>query len=80
VKASGRHAAHQLLLRSLDTGCPIAVIYQGADALAYYREGQVAAIQGSRLILAYQDPAGLPRRTSFDPANPDDVLAVESVR
>jgi hypothetical protein len=80
VKASTRHAAHQLLRRSLDAGSRVAVIYVGADGLAHYREGRVAAIQGSRFVLAYLDPAGTARRASFDVANPDDVLAVEPVR
>jgi hypothetical protein len=80
MKASTRRAAHQLLPRSLDTGSPIAVTYLRADALAHYREGQVAAIQGSRFVLAYQDPTRLPCRASFGLANPDDVLAAEPVR
>jgi hypothetical protein len=80
MKASTRRAAHQLLRHSLDTGSPIAVIYLGADGLAHYRAGRVAAIQGSRFVLAYLDPAGTARRASFDLANPDDVLAVEPVR
>jgi hypothetical protein len=80
MSASTRQAAHDLLRRSLDTGGRIAVIYLGADALAHYRTGQVLAITGSRFTLAYQDPAGVPRRASFDLANPDDVLAVEPVR
>jgi hypothetical protein len=80
VKASTRHAAHELLRRSLATGSPIVVIYVGADALAHYREGRVAAIQGSRFVLDYLDPTGTSRRASFDLANPNDVLAVEPVR
>jgi hypothetical protein len=80
VKASTRQAAHQLLRRSLEAGSPIAVIYLGADGLAHYREGRVAAIQGSRFVLDYLDPAGTPRRAGFDLANPGDVLAVEPVR
>jgi hypothetical protein len=64
----------------LDTGSPIAVIYLGVDAQAHYREGRVAAIQGSRFQLAYLDPARVVRRASFDLADPDDVLAVEPVR
>jgi hypothetical protein len=62
------------------TGSQVAVIYVGADAQAHYREGRVAAIQASRLILDYLDPTGTPRRAGFDLANPDDVLAVEPVR
>jgi hypothetical protein len=80
VKASTRHAAHQLLRRSLDSGNPIAVIYLGADYQAHYRQGRVAVIQGSRFQLTYRDPAGTARRASFDLANPNDVLAVEPVR
>ena len=80
MSALTRHAAHTLLRRSLDTGSRVAVIYLGADGLAHYREGRVAAIQGSRFALDYLDPAGVARRASFDLANPDDVLAVEPVR
>jgi hypothetical protein len=72
--------AHELLCRSRDTGCQVAVIYVGADALAHYRAGRVLAIDGSRFMLAYQDPSGLARRATFDLANPNDVLAVEPVR
>jgi hypothetical protein len=80
MSASTRYAAHQLLRRSLNTDRLIAVIYLGADYQAHYREGRVAAIQDSRFVLAYRDPAGTARRASFDLANPDDVLAVEPVR
>jgi hypothetical protein len=80
VKASTRHAAGQLLRRSLDTGGPIAVIHLGADGLAHYRTGRVAVIQGSRFVLDYLDPAGTARRAGFDLADPGDVLAVEPVR
>jgi hypothetical protein len=80
VKASTRHAAHQLLGRSLATGSKVAVIYVGADSQAHYREGRVAAIDDSRFVLDYLDPAGTPRRASFDLANPKDVLAVRPVR
>jgi hypothetical protein len=80
MKASTRHAAHQLLRHSLEAGSPITVVYLGADYQAHYRTGQVAAIQGSRFVLAYRDPAGTARRASFDLANPNDVLAVEPVR
>jgi hypothetical protein len=73
-------AARELLHRARATGSRIAVIYLGADSQAHYREGQVAAIQGSRFALDYLDPAGTTRRASFDLANPDDVLAVEPVR
>jgi hypothetical protein len=73
-------AAHRLLHRAHASGGRVAVIYVGADAQAHYREGQAAGLDGSRLVLAYQDPAGTPRRTSFDPANPDDVLAVRPAR
>jgi hypothetical protein len=79
MKASPQ-AAHRLLRRSLNSGRPIAVSYLGADYQAHYRQGRVAAIQGSRFVLAYRDPAGTARRASFDLANPDDVLAVEPVR
>jgi hypothetical protein len=75
-----RLAARELLRRSLATGVPVAVIYVGADAMAHYREGQVVAVESSRFVLAYQDPAGLARQARFDLANPDDVLAVEPVR
>ena len=47
MKASTRHAAHQLLRRSLGTGSPIAVIYLGANSLAHYRAGRVVAVNGS---------------------------------
>jgi hypothetical protein len=80
VKASTRHAAHRLLRHSLEAGTPIAVIYLGADYQAHYRTGRVAAIQGSRFVLDYLDPAGTVRRADFDLANPNDVLAVEPVR
>jgi hypothetical protein len=80
MKASTRHAAHQLLRRSLEAGSRVAVIYLGADALAHYRAGRVVAIQGSRFVLDYLDETGTPRRGGFDLANPDDVLAVEPVR
>jgi hypothetical protein len=80
MKASTRHAAQQLLRRSRGTGSPIAVIYLGADALAHYRTGRVAALQGSRFALDYLDPTGTARRAGFDLANPDDVPAVEPVR
>ena len=80
MKASTRHAVHQLLRRSLDTGSPIAVTYLGADSLAHYRAGRVVAVNGSCFQLDYLDPAGTARRASFDLANPDDVLAVEPVR
>jgi hypothetical protein len=73
-------ATRALLRRAQRTGSLVAVIYVGADAQAHYREGRVAALQGSRLILAYLDPAGTPRQAGFDLANPDDVLAVEPVR
>ena len=73
-------AARRLLCQFRDTGRPVAVIYVGADAQAHYRAGRVVAMNGSRFILAYQDPAGLARRASFDLANPEDVLAVEPVR
>jgi hypothetical protein len=75
-----RRAAAALLRRSLTTGIPVAVGYLGADALAHYRTGRVIAIDGSRFILAYQDPAGTIRQARYDLANPDDVLAVEPVR
>jgi hypothetical protein len=75
-----RLSARELLARSLATGSPVAVIYVGADATAQYCEGRVVAVEGSRFVLAYQDPAGLARRARFDLANPDDVLAVEPVR
>ena len=80
MKASTRHATHQLLCRSLATGSPIAVIYLGADSLAHYRAGRVVAVNGSRFQLDDLDPAGTARRASFDLANPDDVFAVEPVR
>jgi hypothetical protein len=80
MKASTRHAAHQLLRHSLEAGSKVAVIYLGADGLAHYRTGRVAAIQGSRFVLDYLDLAGTARRSSFDLANPNDVLAVEPVR
>jgi hypothetical protein len=73
-------AAGALLRRSLTTGSPVAVIYLGADALAPSRAGRVVAIEGSRFVLAYQDPAGTTRRARFDLANPNDVLAVEPAR
>jgi hypothetical protein len=73
-------AAHQLLHRARASGGRVAVIYLGADAQAYYREGQAGGLDGSRLVLAYQDPAGTVRRASFDLANPDDVLAIRPVR
>jgi hypothetical protein len=75
-----RLSAAELLRRSLTTGSPVAVIYLGADALAHYRAGRVAAIDATRFVLAFQDPAGLARQASFDLANPDDVLAVEPLR
>jgi hypothetical protein len=75
-----RSAAAALLRHSLMTGIPIAVRYLGADALAHYRAGRVVAINGSRFVLDYLDPARTPRRTRFDLADPDDVLAVEPVR
>jgi hypothetical protein len=75
-----RLSARELLARSMTTGSPVAVTYVGADAIAHYREGRVVAVEGSRFVLAYQDPAGLARRARFDLANPDDVLAVEPVR
>jgi hypothetical protein len=80
MKASTRHAAHQLLRHSLNSGSPIAVIYLGADYQAHYRQGRVAAIQRSRFVLDYLDPAGTARRASFALANPNDVLAVEPPR
>jgi hypothetical protein len=80
VKASTRQAAYQLLGRSLATGSKVTVIYVGADSQAHDREGRVAAVDGSRFVLDYLDPAGTPRRASFDLTNPDDVLAVEPVR
>jgi hypothetical protein len=73
-------ATRALLHHARGTGSRVAVIYVGADAQAHYREGRVAAIEGSRLVLDYLDPAGTPRRAGFDLANPDDVLAVEPVR
>jgi hypothetical protein len=73
-------AAHRLLRRARATGHPIAVIYVGADTHAHYREGRVTAIDGSRFVLAYLDPAGTARLATFDLANPDDVLAVELLR
>ena len=69
-----------LLRRSLTIGSPVAVLYLGADALAHYRAGRVVAIDGSRFVLAFQDPAGLARQASFDLTNLNDVLAVEPVR
>ena len=75
-----RPAAGVLLRRSLTTGIPVAVIYLGADALAHYRAGRVVAIDGSRFVLDYLDPAGTRRRAGFDLANPHDVLAVEPAR
>jgi hypothetical protein len=75
-----RLAAAALLRRSLVTGIPVAVRYLGADAMAHYRAGRVAAIHGSRFVLDYLDPTGIPRWASFDLANPDDVLSVEPVR
>ena len=80
MKASTRQAAHQLLGRSLATGGKVAVIYVGADSGAHYREGRVAAVDGSRFVLEYLDPAGTARRAGFDLANTDDVLAVRPVR
>ena len=80
TQASSAAGVRELLFRSRDTGRPIAVIYVGADALAHYCEGRVAAVDGSRFVLAYQDSAGTARRASFDLADPDDVLAVELVR
>ena len=80
MKASTRHAAHQLLRRSLATGSKVAVVYLGADYQAHNRTGRVAAVHGSRFVLDYLDPAGTARRASFDLANPNDVLAVEPVR
>ena len=70
----------ELLVRSRDRCRPIAVTYVGADALAHYRTGRVVAIDGSRFVLAYQDPAGTTRQASFDRATPDDVLAIEPLR
>jgi hypothetical protein len=72
--------ARELLRRSLTTGRQVAVLYLGADALAHYRAGRVVAIDGSRFVLAFQDPVGLVRRARFDLTNPNDVLAVEPVR
>jgi hypothetical protein len=72
-------ATRELLYRARVTGSRVAVIYLGADAQAHYREGWVAAIHGSRLVLDYLDSAGTPRRAGFDLANPEDVLAVEPV-
>jgi hypothetical protein len=72
--------ARELLCRSLATGLPVAVLYLGADALAHYRAGRAVAIDGSRFVLAFQDPAGTLRQASFDLANPNDVLSVEPVR
>jgi hypothetical protein len=80
MKASTRHAAHQLLGRSLATGGKVAVIYVGADSQAHYREGRVVATQGNRFQLDYLDPTRVVCRASFDLANPDDVLAVRPVR
>jgi hypothetical protein len=71
--------ATDMLHGALVTGRRVAVLYVGADALAHYREGQLAAIEGSRFVLAYQDSAGLARQARFDLADPDDVLAVEPV-
>jgi hypothetical protein len=73
-------AVRELLARAQANGHPVAVIYVGADALAHYREGWVADLDGSRLVLDYLDPAGTVRRASFDLANPDDVLAVRPAR
>jgi hypothetical protein len=73
-------AARELLRRAHATGGEVAVIYIGADTLPHYREGRVVALHGSRLVLDYLDPAGTTRRSSFDLANPDDVLAVRPVR
>jgi hypothetical protein len=73
-------AARELLARARTTGRRVAVIYMGADTLPHYREGWVVAIDGSRLVLDYLDPAGTTRRASFDLANPHDVLAVEAAR
>ena len=75
-----RPSTRDLLHRARVTGSRVAVLYVGANAQAHHREGRVAAIQGSRLILDYLDPTGTPRRAGFDVANPDDVLAVEPVR
>ena len=75
-----RLSARELLRRSLATGIPVAVTYLGVDVMAHYREGRVVAVEGSRFVLAYQDPAGLARQARFDLTNPDDVLAVEPVR
>ena len=72
-------STRDLLHRGLVTGSRVAVIYVGADAQAHYREGRVAALHGSRLVLDYLDPVGTPRRAGFDLANSDDVLAVEPV-
>jgi hypothetical protein len=73
-------ATRDLLSRAHASGRRVAVIYVGADTLPHYREGWVVAIDGSRLVLDYLDPTGTTRRASFDLANPDDVLAVRSVR
>ena len=73
-------ATRDLLHRARVTGARVAVSYVGGDAQAHYREGRVAAIDGSRLVLDNLDPTGTPRRASFDLANPNDVLAVEPVR
>jgi hypothetical protein len=75
-----RPTAPELLGRSLTTGSPVAVIDLDADALAHYREGRVVAIDATRFVLAFQDPAGLARQASFDLTNPNDVLSVEPVR
>ena len=80
MSAWTRQAANRLLRRSLETGSRVAVVYLGADGQAHHREGRVAAIQGSRFVLDYLDPAGVVRRASFDLANHEDVLAVEPVR
>jgi hypothetical protein len=80
MSAWTRQATHTLLRGSLDTGSPIAIIYLGADGLAHYRASRVAAIQGSRFVLDYLDPAGTARRARFDLADLEDVLAVEPVR
>jgi hypothetical protein len=69
-----------LLHRARLTGSPVGISYVGGDAQAHYREGRVAAIDGSRVVLAYLEPTGAPRRASFDLANPEDVLSVEPVR
>ena len=73
-------STHDLLHHAQVTGDRVAVSYLGADAQAHDREGRAAAIDGRRLVLAYLDPTGTPRRASFDLANPNDVLAVEPLR